>query len=386
MMTKMSANEQRGHWTSCGQATGALSSGIDRWELLECVAELRKPLGVSDRDLRILQAHLSVLPKGPLLAANPNVSFMSGAEVCRRAMGIEEHTRLRAEQRLEKAGLVTRRMSANRRRFAVRDGEGKVRSGYGIDLTPLVERADELMQLRESFRAAEAQKAEMRSSLRAKLRELEDLTLAAVNDTHALLERIQAWRTVLRRRTLALLDLKSMAAEMKAIEAKIKPEEEKATELARTETMYRGSDAQSDKKTVDDEQNVGHIESNQKDSKKRTSVYSGQSNTQPPTLHHCKEWTELKELQAFYPRPPTNVRDLLCKLFEFGGFLGLRKRVLSNAVARLGPDGAAILLDYIAGQIGRIPNPEGYLESLLRANARGETIAGGRLHRGRASI
>lgn len=379
-MTKMSAKVQRGQWISCGQSTGALSSGIDRWDLLECVAELRKLLGVSDRELRILQAHLSVLPKGPLLAVKPNISFMSGAEVCRRAMGIEEHTRLRAEQRLEKAGLVKRRLSANRRRFAVRDGEGKVYSGYGIDLTPLVERADELMQLREKFRAAEAHKAEMRSSLRARLRALEDLALAMMGDAQVLLERISSWRTVLRRRTLVLRDLSAMAAEIDAAETEVIPREQCAAAPTEQETVSRGSLAQSNKMTVDDEQNVGHIESDRKESKIEISAHSNPKIAKEETSHYCIEWGELKELQTFYPQAPTSSRELLLRLAEFGSFLGLRERSLSNAVARLGSDGTAILLDYIAGRIAGIPNPEGYLESLLRANARGETIAGGALY------
>lgn len=57
---------------------------------MSLVTELRQDLGLADRDVMVLRAHLTVLPQGPLDPRGLNISFMSVSEILSRACGMDE--------------------------------------------------------------------------------------------------------------------------------------------------------------------------------------------------------------------------------------------------------------------------------------------------------
>ncbi len=108
----------------------------------------------------MLNALLTCLPETAMVAGNL-VVFPSNKALSLRAHGMAETTLRRHLGALVQAGLVVRRDSPNGKRYALRGGEG-VEQAYGLDLSPVLARAEEFEHL-----AAEAA-AERRASALAR--------------------------------------------------------------------------------------------------------------------------------------------------------------------------------------------------------------------------
>jgi replication initiation protein RepC len=117
---------------------------IDKWKLYRAVCEARIRLGVTDRALALLNALLTFYPKSELSVEHGLVVFPSNAQLSIRAHGMAEQTIRRHLAVLVEAGLISRKDSANGKRFARRDREGAVDDAYGFSLAPLLARSDEI--------------------------------------------------------------------------------------------------------------------------------------------------------------------------------------------------------------------------------------------------
>lgn len=131
-----------------------------KWKTFRAIAEAKEALGISDRTLVVLNALLTCLPETAMVAGNL-VVFPSNKALSLRAHGMAETTLRRHLGALVQAGLVVRRDSPNGKRYALRGGEG-VEQAYGLDLSPVLARAEEFEHL-----AAEAA-AERRASALAR--------------------------------------------------------------------------------------------------------------------------------------------------------------------------------------------------------------------------
>jgi replication initiation protein RepC len=120
---------------------------VDKWKLYRAVCEARMRLGVTDRALALLNALLTFYPKGELSVEHGLVVFPSNAQLSVRAHGMAEQTIRRHLAVLVGAGLISRKDSANGKRFARRDGEGAIDDAFGFSLAPLLARADEIEML-----------------------------------------------------------------------------------------------------------------------------------------------------------------------------------------------------------------------------------------------
>lgn len=119
----------------------------DKWKLYRALCEARERLGVTDRALAILNALLSFYPKNELAAEDTMIVFPSNAQLSLRAHGMAEQTIRRHLARLIEAGLLTRRDSANGKRFVRRDRAGHIDEAFGFSLAPLLARAEEIERL-----------------------------------------------------------------------------------------------------------------------------------------------------------------------------------------------------------------------------------------------
>ena len=99
---------------------------VDKWKLYRALCEARARLGVTDRALALLNALLTFYPRSELSAENGLVVFPSNAQLSVRAHGMAEQTIRRHLAVLIDAGLISRKDSANGKRYARRDGEGAI--------------------------------------------------------------------------------------------------------------------------------------------------------------------------------------------------------------------------------------------------------------------
>ena len=167
----------------------------------------------------VLRAHLTVLPAGPLRPDQLNLSFMKVSEILSRACAMEERRFHRGEVRLEAAGLVLRRLSANGRRFPERDSSGQIIGGYGIDLRPLLSSLDELAEIRDRIEAEKLALRQKRNHVSARFQNiLRELYATARELPSHVAEFKERLRNALRRKTTTLKDLERLEAEVADLE------------------------------------------------------------------------------------------------------------------------------------------------------------------------
>lgn len=117
---------------------------VDKWKLYRALCEARTRLGVTDRGLALLNALLTFYPRSQLSAEHGLVVFPSNTQLSARAHGMAEQTIRRHLAVLVETGLISRKDSANGKRFARRDGQGGIDEAFGFSLAPLLARADEI--------------------------------------------------------------------------------------------------------------------------------------------------------------------------------------------------------------------------------------------------
>ncbi|WP_043920412.1 plasmid replication protein RepC [Jannaschia aquimarina] len=138
---------------------GPAPSHPDKWTLLRDVATARVRLGISDRQISVLQALLS-FRKGSELKPDETddaatmIVHPSNATLSDRLNGMPDSTLRRHIAALVAAGLISRRDSPNGKRYVRRYRDGE-RDAFGLDLAPLAYRAAEIAALADEVRTEE---------------------------------------------------------------------------------------------------------------------------------------------------------------------------------------------------------------------------------------
>ena len=356
---------------------------------MRSVRTSRKVLGLGERELSVLNAHLTVLPRGLLCPGDLNVSFMEAAKLLERASCMDERRFRRGEARLEEVGLVGRKISGNRRRFAVRDGEGRIVNAYGIDLAPLLERASEIHEIADRVRREAVELRGVKSKVSAILSCIADICFDSpkrVQDT------ITDIRRAMRRSSLgieeaagclrAARDLEEQAQALREVSpspalpcpsssdrSDIDPCTEAACSGLHTMSDISGS---SDRASDDDGRCVRRNES-----LRREYMTTPTEMDLRQEVEHA--WSEAGVIRSFYPSPPRSGQALSECLSDFSRSIGLDGRMMATLVTSLGLRGAVLTLDYMAAASARIKNPSGYVRTMLKAHSLGRSIAGGRV-------
>ena len=378
---------------------------IDRWEVLQLVKDTATVLGISDRDIAVLGAHLSVLPKGPIKSGQLLMSFMQVSTILPRANCMEERGFRRSETRLEETALVARKLSANGRRFAVRDASGRIVDAYGIDLEPLFLRIGEFREIRARLEEERQRKRALISRVTARLTDLKRWSADhigyvpdALSDLAALL------RNQFRRKAITVLELCEAEAQVDALETKIIPQTEKDALSTRTEEpplpcpesalatvdmhvspklafkhQSKIPRSMADKSTVDAGHTDRHIDSKRKEYNKRHAFSRPDQDLKFSDIQET--WSICMHINSFYTDSPETAQDLWNRVIEFSSFLGLGQANVLDVVAQIGWRNALLVMDYIAQKIAVIKAPQAYLAKMLDSYQRGHAIAAGRVCR-----
>lgn len=155
-----------------GTARPKDEEGPDKWTLMRDITQARAALALSNRTIIVLEALVSFLPQRTLSLGRSLIVFPSNAELSLRTRGMAPATLRRHLAALVEAELILRRDSANGKRFACRDAEGRIATAFGFDLSPLAARASEIARLAaETRRNAEETRA-LRSEITIHLRDM----------------------------------------------------------------------------------------------------------------------------------------------------------------------------------------------------------------------
>ncbi|MBY0352584.1 helix-turn-helix domain-containing protein [Tabrizicola sp.] len=347
------------------------------YDLLGPVRVLRKNLSLTSNDVTVLTALISFLPR----AQSPNggetqckltVVFPSNASLSERANGIDERTLRRSLGRLEAAGLIQRKSSANGKRFPLRYG-GIIRDAFGIDLGPLMQshdaraaRASKVTEERERLRSLKAEALALRASL------LHDEQL-----NEARLASLGTIRNLLRRATLTADTVLQIIASLREVGAN----------AAQSYGEYHDSSTRADQVQSHDQtinsgrasemsarngQNDRQIESEKKEHIKKDthvkqtnasqSVGAATMNRDPAKM----AWTDFSHVADFFPDPPRTGEALNRVLFDIGRLLRIRQEKLMRGLQKAGAGRLLLILDYLLGKGEAIRQPEAYFETILR--------------------
>lgn len=347
------------------------------YELLGPVRVLRKDLNLTSNDVTVLTALISFLPRDQ----SPNsggtqrkltVVFPSNASLSERANGIDERTLRRCLARLEAAGLIERKCSANGKRFPLRYG-GIIKDAFGIDLAPLMQnhdalaaRASKVLEERERLRSLKAEALALRASL-LQDEHLDEGGLSALGSI----------RNLLRRATLTAETVLQIIAGLRELGAN----------AAQGYGECHGPSAPADQKQSHDQafscdcaskmsarngQNDRQIESVKKEHIKKDthvqqtnasqSLRAAAMNRDPAKM----AWTDFSHVADFFPAPPRTGEALNRVLFDIGRLLRIRQEKLMRGLQKAGAGRVLLILDYLLGKGEAIRQPEAYFETILR--------------------
>ena len=369
---------KHGTQTRTALAEERLTACPTPYELLGPVRVLRKELGLTSNDVTVLAALISFLPRdrgatdgetSPKLT----VVFPSNASLSERANGIDERTLRRCLGRLEVAGLIERKNSANGKRFPLRYG-GSIRDAFGIDLNPLIRshhaleaKASKLAEERESLRSLKAEALALRTSL------LRDGGL-----DEARLSSLGVVRNILRRATLTadhvlriISDLRELGANTAQSYGECQSSGAPVEDIEAHDQDQEGECLQ--EVSVRSGQNDRHVESIKKELKKKV-AHPKQNSFRQNTSGTCMSrdpakmaWEDFSHVKDFFPQAPRTGEALNRILFDIGQLLRIRQEKLTRGLQRAGAGRVLLILDYLLGKVNTIRQPEAYFETIVRS-------------------
>jgi replication initiation protein RepC len=348
------------------------------YELLGPVRSLRKELGLTSNDVTVLTALISFLPRdrdAPNGDTTPKLTvvFPSNTSLSDRANGTDERTLRRCLGRLEAAGLIDRKNSANGKRFPLRYG-GIIRDAFGIDLSPLIlshealaAKASKVAEERERLRSLKAEALALRASL-----------LNEESPDEARLSSLGMVRNILRRATLTADVVLQIIASLRELGANaaqsygesqssgLHADEIEARDQAHIDDCTREMSARNG-------QNDRQIESIKKELKKKdghAKQTSAADNIAGPSMNRDPErmaWADFSHVAEFFPEAPRTGQALNRVLLDVGRLLRIRQEKLMRGLQKAGAGRLLLILDYLLGKGEAIKQPEAYFETILRA-------------------
>lgn len=338
---------------------------ITRRDLMAAVNTVSKDLGLRAASVMVIDALLSCLPckdsksglDRPISPLTLLTVYASNNTLCFRAKGITERQLRRHLERLEEVGLIQRKDSANGKRFPIHRG-GKVIGAFGIDLSPLLARAEELFALAQKRRQEADELRGLRSYIQ-KLR-MECLRLPVGEDVSTFLE---GTRNIMRRASTTLVQARAIVDKLTDVLMGVDQANTEGTQApvatieSKTTTINQPQQNLDDTTTMTatDGRNVRHKEPQKSYTKKTTPA----SNTE--------FWNSLTVLSEFYPSTPRTERAMVQIIFEFGKMLRIAQVTLTKAISTIGYAKTLMVQNQIAGSAEQISNPDAYLARIISA-------------------
>lgn len=338
-----------------------------KWKTFRAIAESREALGVTDRDLVVLNALLTCLPETAMTAGDL-VVFPSNKALSMRAHGMAETTLRRHLAALVKAGLIIRKDSPNGKRYARKDGAGEIETAYGFDLSPVLARAEEFENLAAELAAERRRGAMARERVTIYRRDIAKM-LEAGNTAGA----GQVWETF--RETFAMLCYRlprrvtpdSLAPLVDALHG-LAVEISKTLEEFVTNQTLAGNDARND----------AHIENSKPDPliEFEPATAKGQgAGAKPKAVPLAVVLKACPDIAMYDRSGVQSWRDLVATAGLVRGMLGISVSAWDDAQVAMGEHSAAIAVAGILQRAEAIKSPGGYLRGLTEKSRAGEFSA-----------
>ncbi|XUY30195.1 plasmid replication protein RepC (plasmid) [Agrobacterium sp. rho-8.1] len=373
--------------TQSATAEIKIGKAADKWKILRDASAAMSLLGVQSNSLAVLDALLSFYPETELRQDASLIVFPSNLQLGLRAHGMAGATLRRHIAVLVQAGLITRKDSANGKRFARKDSNGEIDTAYGFDLSPLLARSEELAVLAQTVIAERAAFKNAKEALTVCRRDVRKLISVAIEeevegDWHAIEARYVALVARIPRKGTRE-NLVQLLEEMKGLHTRAvkylennKNTQNKSANAAQIERHIQNS-------------NTNFLNELEPSSEKEQ---GGKLGAESKTMSVPKAKLNGEQLKAFplsmvlracpviNDYGPggkiSNWRELMTAAIVVRSMLGVSPSAYEEACAAMGPENAAVAISCILERANFINSPGGYLRDLTKRTERGEFSLG----------
>lgn len=343
---------------------GRLAGTHDKWDLLAALTHAAAEFELSHRTLGVLKALLTFFPDRALPAEPDSaIVFPSNRKLMERLNGMPESTLRRHLAALTRIGIVSRKNSPNRKRYARRSGDDTALA-FGFDLSPLARHAGQIFDAALVAKARAEHLAVLRDKVAVLRQELQELAGGAA-------ELLEAARKLLRRKPCET-ELNNMAEALRGEIASRTPAE--VPQVSKTPARVLSASGS---------QNERHI---QYSIKKDSDSEAAQAEAPCPQAQHsdANDGTAEKandlatvlracpEVQSYYPGGLRNWQDADRIAEKLSPMMGIEMPVLSDARAAMGRKDAATAVMCILEKLGTIRSPGAYLRRLAQKARAGQ--------------
>lgn len=310
------------------------------WPVFRDLRDARTSYGLKARHLTTLAALLSFLRDGD----GQMTVFASNRSILERLNGLCERTFQRHITQLVEVGLLRRNDSSNRKRFRLR-GPASLILSYGLDLSPLMEKADEIASRARVERDRLAYTAILRQQI-LKLLSSDQLSgICAARET-------QLRKSLRRKQPIAALEAALSELQTSLTDSDVS-----------SEALDRSND-QSDNLSTNNSQTVGHIhESNEEDIDRYEAPRPPM--TQPA---RCKLLEVLRKAcpssQTWLSTGFSSWNEVLSQVRQLASWVGISNSTYTAAEQVQGRENTAATLFAILERAEKIRQPAAYFHAV----------------------
>lgn len=378
---------RRTHFAQNPELQNKQGRGVNRWVIYKQLCVAKSALNLNDRCLAVLSSLLSFLPDDDMNEKIGLVVFPSNRQLSLRAHGMPESTLRRHLASLVDAGIIARKDSPTRKRYAHKDREGSVELAFGFSFAPLLDRASEIAGIADKILAEQKALKRLRDEVSVMRREI---ALAFSENADAFADPSEGLEGLFVRfrgvvdaipRRASLDELAIIKTNLEAID------EELAIALKNIAIVpvMSGSVAQYERQhneslpeSLFESQNRQKIDLKAPSSEPvvPSTLKSKSSARVSPAISLDQVLRTCPDIREYGSNGVSTWRELHAASQIVSSFLGISQSAYRDAVSFMGAEAASTAIAWILQKLATINSPGGYLRSLTqKARAGGFSIS-----------
>ncbi len=352
--------------------------GVNRWMIYKQLCVAKSQFGLNDRCLAVLSSLLSFLPEDEISSKNGIVVFPSNRQLSLRAHGMPESTLRRHLVSLVEAGIIARKDSPTRKRYAHKDREGGVELAFGFSLAPMLDRASEIAEVAEKLLADQKALKRLRDEVSVARREIAsvfaDETYAADASSGHLKDLFVRFRAIVDAipRRASVEELSVIKARLEAIRAelhKLLKNMDNASELSGSVAQIERQHNESLPESLFESKNIKTFDLKEPCPEKP--VISEQNDHHPVDASFAAVPLDMvlrtcPDIRDYSSNGIASWRDLVDASRTVSVFLGITQSAYREAIAIMGAENTSAVIAWLLQRAGEISSAGGYLRSLTQ--------------------
>jgi len=346
--------------------------GLNRWTIYKQLCIAKSEFGLNDRCLAVLSSLLSFLPEDELNEKNGLVVFPSNRQLSLRAHGMPESTLRRHLASLVEAGIIERKDSPTRKRYAHKDNEGTVEVAFGFSFAPMVSRSIEIEQAAERIVADQKVLKRLRDEVSVIRREIASGFVDSApdvlsDDLEGLFLKFREIVDGLPRRA-TVQELQAIKANLEAICSELDnllKNNDIAEKMSASDAQIERHHYESLPESLFESKSVQKIDLKANNPEKQAPV----SNL-PESIPLDMVLRACPDIREYASDGIKSWRDLVDASTLVSRFLGITQSAYDDARQTLGMEGVSAVIAWLLHRAGDIQSAGGYLRSLTQ-KARG---------------